>query len=144
MSGLKCGFWIDLVIFVIVIAALLIYKYCPPKKGCGIPILEWIIIFCVIFIAKGIANLCKIPVLRKCYRNRHTYTLTATIVFFALLLIWTVVGLVLYTSDSNNCSQISDTYGLNILMLILIIFGFIIVFFGLLMLCIIPCIYKCF
>ena len=98
----------------------------------------------MIYFSKGIANLFKALVLRKCYHSRHTYTLTATIIFFALMLIWLVLGVVIFTSDANDCARVSDTYGLYIFMLILLIIGFIGIFIGLLLLCLIPGIYMLF
>ena len=104
---------------------------------------EWIIAFFVIWLSKSLFNLFKIPVLRRNYENRVSFSATLFVIMNGFLVIWLIVGNVFWFSDNNDCEDHDDTAWLNVLMLIILVIGYLVIAFYFLLLCTVPCIYFC-
>jgi len=73
-------------------------------------------------------KLCTIVVLRHCYRFTFRYLLIIAGVHYVFMIIWWIYGQTLEYSDTNFCNLESSTQVLNVLLILVIVFGYIICF----------------
>jgi len=139
ISSMKIEFYIDIVVLILILGFLIWDK--SNHKGCGIPIREWLIVFFIIWLSKSAVSLMKIPIIRNHPNSKIGFSTGIFLVMNGLLICWLVFGNVIWFSDDNNCGSVSDTKILNYLMLAILIIGYIVIAFYLIILCIAPCIY---
>ena len=108
---------------------------------CGIPILMWHEVLFVLFGVRSFMNLLKIYIIRNFYSRRNYYNFMRFVIIDGLIIVWLVYGNMLYYSVKNNCEQNERTAFLDQFMGCILILGYVMMGFYLLVICTLPCLY---
>ena len=115
-------------------------KNSPPLQ-CGIPILMWHEVLFSLFGVRSLANLLKIYIIRNFYSRRNYYNVMRFVIIDGTIIAWLVYGNMIYYSKKNNCDDNERTQFLDQFMGCIIVLGYIMMAFYLLILCTIPCLF---
>lgn len=140
-----CDFCID-ILFLLFVVVLLEFSINVGQTGeypitCGIPILMWHRVLFFLFGLRSLANLLKIYIIRNFYSRRNYYNIMRFAVADGLIIAWLIYGNVLYYSKRNNCEANERTQFLAEFMGCILIIGYIMMGFYLLILCTLPWLY---
>lgn len=140
-----CDFGVDM-LFLVFVVVLLEFSISVGQSGrhavtCGIPILMWHEVLFALFGVRSLANLLKIYIIRNFYSRRNYYNIMRFAIVDGLIILWLIYGNVLYYSKRNDCEANERTQFLNEFMGCILILGYVMIGFYLLILCTVPCLY---
>ena len=121
------------------LACLVVY-YLGNENFCGIPIMQWNIIYFALISLRSLSTLVKFYVNRDFYEYQGYYQLVNIFFVDGSFLGWLIYGNILFYSSRNDCALIENTNLLYNLMLVLIIIGYFQMLVYALILCCLPCI----
>ena len=93
------------------------------KPGCGIPILEWIIVEFTLTILKYFTLIFLACFVFRCITRIPHFFFAWFLIFSWIQVSWMIYGYSIYFSDENDCSQHPETYGWTIFFIILLFIG---------------------
>lgn len=108
---------------------------------CGIPIKMWLEVLFSLAGVRSLANLLRIYIIRNFYSTRNYFSFMRFVIIDGLIIVWLVYGNMLYYSDKNNCEQNERTAFLDQFMGCILILGYVLMGFYLLVICTLPCLY---
>jgi hypothetical protein len=136
----QCEFITDMLMLGTIIALLQINKNLA-KRDCGIPIVQWLDIFFMLFGLRSLYQLMKIWVIRHFYSRIFCFDIAKLVFVDGFMVAWLVYGNYLYYSPKNNCAYIPDTQFMAQFMSCIIILGYMMMFMYLMILVSLPCLY---
>lgn len=140
-----CDFIIDATFLTMILLSLKeseIYdKQMKKKTSCGIPVMYWLEMFFIIFGLRSLSQLARIYVIQNFYRFRQRYELSRLVLIDGAIIAWLVYGNTLFYSKKNDCEKYEATEGLNDLMQVILILGYLMMAMYLIILCSIPFLY---
>ena len=110
-----------------------------PPVSCGIPILMWHEVLFSLCGVRSLANLLKIYIIRNFYSRRNYYNIMRFVIIDGSIIAWLVYGNVIYYSKRNNCDDNERTQFLAQFMACLLVFGYVMMAFYILIICTLPC-----
>ena len=138
---IKNEFFLDICLLVITLVILEVVKYSDPR-GCGIPLREWLMVFCALYFSRSTFQLVKIWVVRHHHSCRFYYDITAFVICNGSMIVWLCYGYMIFYSDKNNCDDFPETAFLNSVMFVILFIGYFLGFMYLMILCTLPCLYM--
>ena len=83
---------------------------------CGIPILNWEIVFFIILGLKSVGNLIRILLIRNFSRFNTVYSIVSYIIIDGFYIGWLIYGNILFYSSKNDCNLIESTKSLYVIL----------------------------
>lgn len=138
---IRSEFYMDMALLVLTVTIIeLIKQY--DRKGCGIPLREWLLGFFILYFSRSLFQLAKIYVVRHYNSYKFHYDCCAFILANGSMAIWLYYGYDMFYSDKNDCDNFDSTAFLNSLMFVILFLGYFLCFVYLMILFTLPCLYM--